>query len=93
MVRKIRRITTEGIGLINKSMEEAYNNTEKNLRIMKKNEMLLQILVLLIENDNTSSSKTGLEKREENRDKAIKILLDGLKMTYQDAKDLWLEKI
>ena len=60
---------------------------------MKKNEMLLQILVLLIENDNTSSSKTGLEKREENRDKAIKILLDGLKMTYQDAKDLWLEKI
>ena len=60
---------------------------------MKKSDILLQILILLIENDNTSASKSGLEKREENRDKVIKILLDELKMTYQDAKDLWLERI
>lgn len=60
---------------------------------MKKNEILLQILILLIENDNTSASKVGLEKREENRDKAIGILLNELKITYQDAKDIWLAKI
>ena len=54
---------------------------------------LTRVLVLLLNNDNTSASKEGLEFRSTNRKEAIKELLFMLNLTTEEAYELYLNSL
>ena len=52
-------------------------------------EDLLECLMLIIDNDNTSASRSGLERRSMNRKLILKELLFMLALTTEEAEDLY----
>jgi hypothetical protein len=54
---------------------------------------LTRVLVLLLQNSNTSASRAGLEVRKKNREEAIKELLFMLNLTTEEANELYLNSL
>lgn len=52
---------------------------------------LSQILLLLERNNHISASTSGLEERRDNRQKAIKILMDILEMDKGDVEEIYYQ--
>lgn len=51
---------------------------------------LLKVLLLVIDNDNLSASKAGLEQRRNNREEIQKELLYMLNLTKEEAEELYM---
>jgi len=65
------------IGAASHATIRAMNNPNTGFRrVVRTLSKMRRVLELLEDNDSTSSSKSGLEKRQENRTEAIEIMRD-----------------
>ena len=56
-------------------------------------EAMINVLMLLIDNSNTSASACGLRERENNRREAINLLLSQLEISEQEADEMYSKYI